>query len=103
MGSTSGKFREIIRYFAADLTARQAAELSRTNRNTINRFYRGLRERSYYACKADRPLFGVAEVDESWFGAKRVKGKKGRGAYGKIVVFGIYERAGPCVHRNRPG
>lgn len=91
---SEGKLREIIRYFAADLTALQAAELSRANCDTINRIYRGLRERIYYACEADRPLFGVVEVDESWFGAKRVKGKRGRGAYGKTVVFGIYERAG---------
>ena len=91
---SEGKLREIIRYFAADLTARQAAELSRANCNTINQIYRGLRERIYYACEVDRPLFGVVEVDESWFGVKRVKGKRGRGAYGKTVVFGIYERAG---------
>jgi len=39
------KIREIVRYFAADLTAVQAAQLSGLNRNTINRFYRALRER----------------------------------------------------------
>lgn len=88
------KFREIVRYFATDLTALQTAELSGINRNTINRIYRGLRERIYHACETDRPFFGVVEVDESWFGAKRVKGKRGRGAYGKTTVFGIHERAG---------
>ena len=88
------KFREIIRYFAADLTALQAAELSGLNRNTINRIYKAVRERLYWACEQDRPFFGVIEVDESWFGARRVKGKRGRGAMGKTTVFGIYERAG---------
>ncbi len=39
-------------------------------------------------------LFGVVEVDESLFGARRVKGKRGRGAYGKTTVFGLYERNG---------
>lgn len=47
------------------------------------------------ACnEAQRPFFGVVEVDESLFGTKRVKGKRGRGAYGKSTVFGIYERQG---------
>ena len=64
------------------------------NRNTVNRIFRGLRERILAACEAQRPFFGVVEVDESFFGARRVKGKRGRGAYGKTVVFGIFERDG---------
>jgi len=88
------KIREVVRYFAADLTALQAAQLSGLNRNTINRFYRVLRERILVACEAQRPMFGIVEVDESFFGARRVKGKRGRGAYGKTVVFGVFERDG---------
>ncbi len=91
---SEAKIREIVRYFAADLTALQTAELSGLNRNTINRFYRVLRERLLWACEAQRPMFGIVEVDESFFGARRVKGKRGRGAYGKTVVFGIFERDG---------
>ena len=72
----------------------QAGELSGLNRNTINRFYRALRERVQRACEAERPFFGVVEVDESWFGPRRVKGRRGRGAFGKTIVFGIFERAG---------
>ena len=100
---SEAKIREIVRYFAADLTALQAAALSGLNRNTVNRFYRGLRERMLLACEAQRPLFGVVEVDESFFGARRVKGRRGRGAYGKTVVFGIFERQGQVVYRDRPG
>lgn len=88
------KIREIVRYFAADLTAIQAAQLSGLNRNTVNRYYRALRERILVACEAQRPMFGIIEVDESFFGARRVKGKRGRGAYGKTVVFGVFERDG---------
>lgn len=91
---SEAKIREIVRYFSTDLTALQAAELSGLNRNTINRFYLALRTRILAACEAQRPMFGIIEVDESWFGAKRVKGKRGRGAYGKTVVFGVFERAG---------
>ena len=43
------KTREIVRYFAADLTALQSAQLSGLNRNTINRFYRALWERILWA------------------------------------------------------
>ena len=88
------KIRDLVRYFAADLTALQAANLSGLNRNTVNRFYRGFRELIYTVSEAQRPLFGVVEVDESLFGARRVKGKRGRGAYGKTTVFGIFERDG---------
>jgi transposase-like protein len=36
--------------------------------------------------------FGEIEVDESYFGAKRVRGKRGRGTGGKTKVFGIKKR-----------
>ena len=34
------------------------------------------------------------EIGESSLGAKGVKGKRGRGAYGKTPVFGIFQRVG---------
>ena len=69
---SEAKIREIVRYVAADLTALQAAALSGLNCNTVNRLYRGVRERMLPACEAQRRLFGVVEVDESFFGAHRV-------------------------------
>lgn len=42
----------------------------------------------------ESPLSGDVEVDESFFGARRVKGKRGRGAYGKTIVFGLIKRHG---------
>ena len=45
-------------------------------------------------CESESPLQGEIEVDESYFGAKRIKGKRGRGAAGKTPVFGILERGG---------
>jgi transposase len=38
-------------------------------------------------------LKGEIELDETYFGGRR-KGKRGRGAAGKVPVFGIYERNG---------
>ena len=91
---SEAKFRLLVKLFAADLTAVQIAQLSGVNRNTVNRYLRLIRERLFQYCDARRPFFGIVEVDESLFGAKRVKGKRGRGAYGKTTVFGIYERQG---------
>jgi len=34
------------------------------------------------------------EIDESYFGPKRVRGKRGRGAGGKTIVLGVFKREG---------
>ena len=39
-------------------------------------------------------MSGEIEVDESYFGAKRVRGKRGRGAGKKTPVFGMLKRNG---------
>jgi len=84
--------------FVAESTARTAADLVGLHRNSAALFYRKLRE--LIACKiaeAD-PEFGAFEVDESYFGGVR-KGKRGRGAAGKVLVFGILKRgAGSLGH-----
>jgi len=41
----------------------------------------------------ETPFDGEIEVDESYFGGSR-KGKRGRGAGGKIPVFGLLKRGG---------
>lgn len=87
-------FRELVKLFSADLTATQIAYLTGLNRNTVNRYLRGIRERIAAYCESQSPFAGTVEVDESYFGARRIKGKRGRGAYGKTPVFGIYERNG---------
>jgi len=37
---------------------------------------------------------GKYEADESYFGARRVRGKQGRGASKKTIVFGLFKRNG---------
>lgn len=91
---SEARFREIDCFFSVDLTALQAAALSGVYRNMINIICRGLRERIAQVFEVQRPMFGVVEVDESLFVAKRVKGNRGRGAYGKTTVIGIFEREG---------
>ena len=53
-----------------------------------------LRARIAEACEADSPFDGEVEADESYFGARRVRGVRGRGARGKTIVFGLLKRGG---------
>jgi len=58
---------------------------------TILRWFRILREVIYYDCIKDlKPLSGEIERDETMFGGRR-SGKRGWGASGKNIVFGIYQ------------
>lgn len=88
------KFREILKYFCADQTAAQAAELSGVSRNSINSLFQKFRIRIVTLSVANTPELGEFEVDESYFGARRVRGRRGRGAAGKTPVFGILKREG---------
>ena len=88
------KFREIIRLFALDLDASQIANITDLNRNTVNRYLKEIRRLIAEYCKQSSPLCGEVEIDESYFGARRIKGRRGRGASGKTIVFGIFKRNG---------
>ena len=88
------KFRQLVKLFSLDLDAVQISELSHLNRNTINHYLAAMRNRIAEFCELESPLKGEVEIDESYFGAKRVKGKRGRGASGKTIVFGIFNRHG---------
>ena len=88
------KIRELVRLFALDLNALQIAELTGLNRNTVNRNLKAIRERIATFSEKKSPFSGEVEVDKSYFGARRIKGKRGRDAYGKAIVFGIFKRQG---------
>ena len=91
---SEAKFREFIRYFSLDLDAHKIAFLTSLNRNTVNRYLLLIRKRIAEFCEQSSPFHGEIEVDESYFGARRIRGKRGRGAYGKTPVFGILQRGG---------
>jgi len=80
--------------FSLDLDAHKIAILTNLNRNTINRYVTLIRQRIAEFCESKTPFKGEIEVDESYFGAKRIRGKRGRGAAGKTPVFGILQRQG---------
>jgi len=91
---SEAKFRDLVRYFSLDLDAQKIAILTNLNRNTINRYLTLIRKRIAEFCESKTPFKGEIEVDESYFGAKRIRGKRGRGAAGKTPVFGILQRQG---------
>jgi transposase len=91
---SESKIRQLLKHFALDLEAQQIAVLCNLNRNTVNRYLRMIRTRIAESCEQDSPFREEIEVDESYFGAHRQKGKRGRGACGKTPVFGILQRGG---------
>ncbi len=88
------KFRQIIRYFALDPSASDTARLTTISVRSINPIYIKLRRRIAEQCETQVRLSGQVEVDESYFGAKRIRGKRGRGAGSKTIVFGLFKRNG---------
>ena len=81
-----------MRLFSVDLDASQIARLTGLSRNAVNRYLKAMRQRLVEYCEAQSPFSGEVEVDESFFGARRIKGKRGRGAFGKPIVFGLFQR-----------
>ena len=60
----------------------------------VSRVYQRLREAIYHVAELEAgKLKGEIEIDEAYFGGRR-KGKRGRGAAGKSIVFGLLERDG---------
>lgn len=89
------KIKKIIGCFAEDITASSAAKILGINRNTINAYYNRFRELILqYSLQEQKRELGEFELDESYFGARRIRGKRGRGAAGKTPVFGLLKRNG---------
>lgn len=88
------QFRQILRLFALDLTASDTAGLTGISVRSINTPFLKLRRRLAVESERQTPFDGVVELDESYFGAKRIRGKRGRGAGGKTIVSGVLERGG---------
>ena len=90
---SESKQNKLIEHFVSGSTARTAAALVGVHRNTAAYYFHRLRQLINWSIEDESPLFGEIEVDESYFGGHR-KGKRGRGAAGKVPVFGILKRGG---------
>jgi len=78
-----------------EVTARSAADVLEIHSNTAALFYKKVRQLiTHHLQHENADMFdGCVELDESYFGGKR-KGKRGRGAAGKVAVFGILKLQG---------
>ena len=83
-----------MRYFALDLSAFDTAKLTKISLRSINAIYIKLSECIAVECEKHSPWSGHIEVDESYFGPRRVHGKRERGASSKTIVFGLFKRNG---------
>jgi|GEM_PF-1272792 len=93
------KIKKLMRRFCVDIPATKAALLLNMNRNTTTRFFRLFREAIWYHQEKEfKEFVGEIELDESYFGARRKRGfkgklKRGRGTQ-KQPIFGILVRNG---------
>ena len=90
---TQYKQNKLIELFVAGATARTAAELVNVNKTTAAYYFHRLRLLIYQNSPHLEMFDGEIEADESYFGGHR-KGKRGRGAAGKVAVFGLLKRQG---------
>jgi len=87
--------KKLLEFFVLEVTARSAADILGIHPNSAVLFYRKIRMviNHHLALAADKVFEGSVELDESYFGGRR-KSRHGRGAAGKVVVFGILKRNG---------
>ena len=84
----------IIKLFELELSVRKMAEQMGFAYNTVYQAVHTIRRSILaHADDAGAILGGEIELDECYFGGRR-KGNRGRGAAGKVPVFGILERNG---------
>lgn len=87
-------FRKVLKEFCFDNTASETSIRVGLQRKTVNRMFMLFRKRTCLLTQIEDKLHGEIEIDESYFGARRVRGKRGRGAKGKIPVVGLLKRGG---------
>ena len=76
--------------------------MTNLNRSTENNIYRKLRERISELFEAESPFTnGEVELDESYFGVRRVRGIRDRGARGKTPVFGMRKQGEKSIFNSQ--
>ena len=92
--SSEKKFRSILLYFCLDIEATKISKITNISEVTLWRIFKQIRILIAKECENISKMQGEIEIDESYFGAKRVRGKRGRGAGRKTPVFGMLKRNG---------
>lgn len=87
----------LVEFFCLGVPAYRLRFQVPLNLKSIQRFYGLMRLCIYHTLTQDLiELTGLIEMDETMFGGKR-SGKRGWGAEGKVIVFGMYKRNGLVV------
>ena len=89
------KLLKIVECFCIDIDATKTSQLLKINRNTVNRYFNVFRRLIADYQRSEKAKFiGVVEVDESYFGPSRLRGRPGPRKRGRATlkqpVFGIY-------------
>jgi len=92
-------FRRLLTHFCLDDTVERTAGEVGVSRKAVLRIFGLLRQYIFTLCEKESAFSGEVEVDESYFGAKRIRGKRGRGARGKVPVIGLLKRGGKVYTR----
>jgi transposase len=85
--------RRLLELFVLGVPVYRQRFRSPASRPAIERFYRIVRAVLALAEDLREPFAGKLECDETTFGGAK-KGKRGWGAAGKVIVFGIIKRNG---------
>ena len=91
---SEAKLRQLVKCFSLDMEALKIAQLTGLNRNTVNRYLRLLWERFSQQCEQASPFKGSVEMDEAYFGGKRIPGQRGRGAFKKVASLRVAQAQG---------
>jgi transposase len=85
---------QLLEWFALGVPAYRQRFRRLASPGATQRFNRLARTAMAWREELREPFTGLVEVDESMFGGVRRGGKRGWGAPGKVIVFGILKRNG---------
>ena len=75
------QFRRVLKVYCADVGGLTASKLTRLNKNTAHRLFGLLRARVLKMAEGETAaLTGGVQVGESYFGPRRVRGRRGLGS-----------------------
>ena len=84
---------KLLEYFVPGVAAYRARFRAPCSRPTTERFYRQIRAVMAISEELAAPFEGAIECDETMLGGRR-RGKRGWGASGKVLIFGMLKRDG---------